>query len=56
VGAVAESWRPGAVEQFAWTPYGPHLVFRKIGHRALLEDRRPKAKLHPVTDRKALTR
>jgi hypothetical protein len=43
VRAVAESWRPGAVEQCSWTPYGPHLVFRQIGHRAILEDRRPQA-------------
>lgn len=56
VRAVAESWRPGAVEQFAWTPYSAHLVFRKVGHPALLEDRRPKANVQPVTDGKALTR
>jgi hypothetical protein len=43
VRAVAESWRPGAVEQCSWTPYGPHLLFRMIGHRAILEDRRPEA-------------
>jgi hypothetical protein len=48
VRAVAESWRPGAVEQITWTPYGPHLVFRKVGHRALLEDRRSPAEVQPM--------
>jgi hypothetical protein len=56
VRAVAESWRPGAVEQCFWRPHGPHLVFRQIGHRALVEDRRPRAKVQPETagDGKAL--
>jgi hypothetical protein len=48
VRAVAGSWRVGDVEQFHWTPYGPHFVFRQIGHRAMLEDRRPKVKVQPA--------
>jgi hypothetical protein len=50
VRAVAETWRPGAVEECFWQPYGPHLVFRQIGHRALVEDRRPRATLRPATE------
>jgi hypothetical protein len=57
VSAVAESWRPGFVEMGGpWKPYGPHLVFRKIGHRAILEDRRPKVRVQAVTNGKALPR
>lgn len=54
VRAVASSWRPGVMGGFTWTPYGPHLVLRQIGHRAILEDRRPKAAVHSATNGKAL--
>ena len=54
VRAIAESWRWGDTESLTWTPYGPHLVFRQIGHRAILEDRRPQARVRPVTKGKAL--
>jgi hypothetical protein len=37
VRAIAEAWRPGAVEQCVWQPYGPHLELRKVGHRVLVE-------------------
>ncbi len=57
VRAIAESWRPGHVEQMGpWTPYGPHLVFRQIGHRAILEDRRPRATVQAVPNGKVLPR